>query len=59
MNEKFFPELTRRLRQAGIATGEMDEDHLPVLLDGQMVMSVDPRGTIFLEAQTAHDPDWR
>ncbi len=39
MNEKFFPELTRRLRQAGIATGEMDEDHLPVLLDGQKVMA--------------------
>ncbi len=38
MNEKFFPELTRRLRQAGIATGEMDEDHLP-LLDGQKVMA--------------------
>jgi len=57
MNEKFFPELTRRLRQAGIATGELDEDHLPVLLNGQKVMSVGPMGTLFLQAPMAHDPE--
>jgi len=32
-------------------------DHLPVLLNGQKVMSVKPRGTIFLQAQMAHDPE--
>ena len=35
MNKKFFPELARRLRQEGVATGPAEENQLPVLLNGQ------------------------
>ena len=44
MNKKFFPELARRLRQEGIATGPSEKDRLPVLLDNQEVMWVEPQG---------------
>ena len=53
MNDKFFPELARRLKRAGIDTGPVEQERLPVLLDGQEVMSVAPGGTIFLQAETA------
>ena len=57
MNEKFFPELARRLRQEGIATGPADENRLPVLLDGQEVMWVDPQGYIVLVAGMQDSPE--
>ena len=50
MNEKFFPELARRLRQEGVATGPAEENHLPVLLDGQEVMWVEIDGFIVFAA---------
>ena len=53
MNDKFFPELARRLKREGISTGPVEKERLPVLLDGQEVMSVAPGGTIFLQAETA------
>ena len=53
MNDKFFPELARRLKREGIVTGPMEKDHLPVLLEGREVMSVAPGGTIFLRPETA------
>jgi len=55
MNEKFFPELSRRLKREGIATGQVEKDHLPVLLEGREVMSVASGGTIFLRPETAND----
>ena len=55
MNDKFFPELARRLKREGIATGEMTDSRLPVLLDGREVMAVAPGGTIFLMPETADD----
>ena len=55
MNDKFFPELARRLRQEGIATGPVEKDRLPVLLEGREVMSVASGGTIFLRPETAND----
>lgn len=48
MNEKFFPELARRLRQEGITTGPAETDCLPILVDGRAAMTVNSRGTIFL-----------
>ena len=36
MNEEFFPELTHRLRQEGIAIGPVGKDRLPVLLNGSV-----------------------
>ena len=50
MNTKFFPELARRLRQEGVATGPAEKGRLPVLLDGQEVMWVEPEGYIVLVA---------
>ena len=56
MNETFFPELSRHLRQEGIATGPAEKDRLPVLLDNQKVMWVEPQGYIVLVAGAADDP---
>lgn len=53
MNDKFFPELARRLKREGIDTGPVEKERLPVLLDGQKVMAVAPGGTIFLMPETA------
>ena len=53
MNDQFFPELTRRLKREGIDTGPVEQERLPVLLDGQEVMAVAPGGTIFLMPKTA------
>ena len=57
MNEKFFHELARRLRQEGIATGPAEKDRLPVVLNGQTVMWVEPQGSIVLEAEAVDDPE--
>ena len=56
MNEKFFPELARRLRAEGVATGPVEKGCLPVLLDGQEVMWVEPQGYIVFVAEAANDP---
>ena len=39
MNDKFFPELARRLKREGISTGPVEMERLPVLLDGQEVIT--------------------
>ena len=57
MNEKFFPELARRLRLEDIATGPVENSRLPVLLNGQEVMWVDPQGCVVLAADAADDPE--
>ena len=57
MNERFFPELARRLRQEGVTTGPAEEKRLPVLLDGQEVMWVETDGFIVLAAKFVDDPD--
>ena len=35
MNDKFFPELARRLKREGISTGPVEKGCLPVLADGR------------------------
>ena len=57
MNEKFFPELARRLRQEGIDTGPAEEKRLPVLVNGQETMWVETDGYIVLAAEARDDPD--
>ena len=57
MNEKFFPELARRLRQEGISIGPAGKDRLPVLLDGQSAMWVEPQGYTVIAAQFADNPE--
>ena len=57
MNKKFFPELARRLRQEGVATGPAEENRLPVLLNGQEVMWVETDGFIVLAAGAKDDPE--
>ena len=55
MNERFFPELARRLKQEGIATASVDKAILPVLVDGQEAMWIEPRGSIVLKAGAQDD----
>lgn len=55
MGEKLFPELSRRLKRENIAIGEVENERLPVLLDGQKVMWVGPKGTIYIKPGLAHD----
>ena len=57
MNEKFFPELARRLRLEGISTGPAEKNRLPVLLNGQEVMWVEPQGCIVLVAGMQDSPE--
>ena len=57
MNEKFFPELARRLRQEGIATGPAEEKRLPVLVNGQETMWVETDGYIVLAAGMRDNPE--
>ena len=57
MNKKFFPELARRLRQEGVATGPVENDRLPVLLNGQEAMWVEPHGSIVIAAKFVVDPE--
>ena len=57
MNTRFFPELARRLRQEGIATGPAEEKRLPVLLNGQEVMRVEAQGGGVLTAAAAENPE--
>ena len=56
MNDKFFPELARRLKQEGIATAPVDKACILVLVDGQEAMWVEPRGSIVLKAGAQDDP---
>ena len=57
MNKKFFPELARRLRQEGVATGPAEENRLPVLLNGQEMMWVETDGFIVLAAGARDNPE--
>ena len=57
MNEKFFPELSRRLKREDIAIGEVEHERLPVLLNGQAAMWITSEGTIFANAKTIKEPE--
>ena len=56
MNEKFFPELARRLGREGIATEAVEKNSLPILVDGRPAMRVDQEGMILLAPGAVDDP---
>ena len=56
MNDLFFPELLRCLRKQGITTGPVENNRLPVLMDGQTAMWVESQGCIVLTIEAVGDP---
>lgn len=56
MNDLFFPELLRCLRKQGITTGPVENNRLPVLMDGQTAMWVESQGYIVLTIEAVGDP---
>ena len=57
MNDKFFPELARRLKREGIDTAPVEKDCLPVLADGRAAVLVMPRGTVAFNADVERGPE--
>ena len=57
MNDKFFPELARRLKREGIATGPVEKGCLPVLVDGRAAVLVMPRGGVVFNADVERGPE--
>ena len=57
MNDKFFPELTRRLKREGIPAGPVEKGCLPVLADGQAAVLVTAHGSIMLNADAERGPE--
>lgn len=55
MNDKFFPELSRRLKREGIATLPAEKACLPVVVEGQEAMWVQSWGGIILNAEAVND----
>lgn len=56
MNDKFFPELARRLKREGIATLPVEKACLPVVVGEQEAMWVQSWGGIILNAEAANGP---
>ena len=48
MENKYFAELARRLRAAGITAGHPEKNRLTVLLNNQPVLSVSAGSDVFL-----------
>ena len=57
MNDKFFPELARRLKREGIATGPVEKGCLPVLADGRAAVLVMSHGTVAFNADVERGPE--
>lgn len=57
MNDKFFPELARRLKREGIATSPVEKGCLPVLADGRAAVLVMPRGGVVFNADVERGPE--
>ena len=57
MNDKFFPELARRLKREGIDTAPVEKDCLPVLADGRAAVLAMPRGTVTFNADVERGPE--
>ena len=57
MGNKYFAELARRLRAAGITTGHPEQNRLPVLLNDQPVLSVSAGSDVFLLPAGSNQPE--
>lgn len=57
MNNRFFPELARRLKREGISTGPVEKGCLPVLADGQAAVLVLPQGGVAFNADVERGPE--
>ena len=57
MNNKFFPELARRLKREGISTGPVEKGCLPVLADGRAAVLVLPQGGVAFNADVERGPE--
>ena len=57
MNNKFFPELARRLKREGISTGPVEKGCLPVLADGRAAVLVMSHGTVAFNADVERGPE--
>lgn len=53
MNNKFYTELTRVLNQQDIKTAEPESGYLPILLNGQPAIRVEPSGMLLINANYA------
>lgn len=56
MNDKFFPELARRLEREGIATLPVEKACLPVVVGGQEAMWVQSWGGVIFNTGAVNDP---
>ena len=54
---KYFAELARRLRAAGITTGHPEKNRLTVLLNDQPVLSVSAGSDVFLLPAGINQPE--
>lgn len=57
MNNRFFPELARRLKREGISTGPVEKGCLPVLADGRAAVLVMSHGTVAFNADVERGPE--
>ena len=57
MENKYFAELARRLRAAGITTGHPEKNRLTVLLNAQPVLSVSAGSDVFLLPAGSNQPE--
>ena len=55
MNDKFFPELSRRLKREGISTGPVEKASLPVLVEGRQAMWVQSWGGVIFNAGSVNE----
>ena len=57
LENKYFAELARRLRAAGITTGHPEKNRLTVLLNDQPVLSVSAGSDVFLLPAGSNQPE--
>ena len=57
LENKYFAELARRLRAAGITAGHPEKNRLTVLLNNQPVLSVSAGGDVFLLPAGSNQPE--
>ena len=57
MSNKFFEELSRRLREGGIESSNVEDRRLEIFLHGQPVLFVSPGNDVFLFPAGSNNPE--